>query len=147
MGRWKEGLMFDGIEPMPWLKSAANWFPNTEEIQPDEMRTTFMGSSPSISPGQMNTLIFVELGKGESFIFDIGEGSISRYIACRLAVNELNNIFITHLHVDHFGTPPYLYMFSAWSGLWHEPLRVNEPSGRTEKDGVAYMVDGMKLGR
>ena len=34
-GRWKEGLLFDGISPQPWLKSAANWFPNTEEIQPD----------------------------------------------------------------------------------------------------------------
>src|SRR5262245_31770493 len=22
VGRWKEGLMFDGVEPMPWLKSA-----------------------------------------------------------------------------------------------------------------------------
>ena len=27
MGRWKEGLLFQGIAPMPWLKSAANWFP------------------------------------------------------------------------------------------------------------------------
>jgi hypothetical protein len=34
MGRWKEGLTFDGVAPMPWLKSAANWFPKTEEIQP-----------------------------------------------------------------------------------------------------------------
>lgn len=25
MGRWKEGLTFDGIEPMPWMKSAAKW--------------------------------------------------------------------------------------------------------------------------
>ena len=24
MGRWKEGLLFEGIEPQPWLKSAAN---------------------------------------------------------------------------------------------------------------------------
>jgi hypothetical protein len=27
MGRWKEGLLFEGVRPMPWLKSAANWFP------------------------------------------------------------------------------------------------------------------------
>lgn len=144
LGRWKEGLMFEGIEPMPWLKSAANWFPNTEEIQPEEMRITFMGSSPTIRPGQMNTSIFVELGNGDSFIFDIGEGAIANYMACRLSLNELNNIFITHLHVDHFGSLPYLYMFSAWGGRWHEPLRVTGPSGRTEKDGVAYMIDGMK---
>lgn len=38
MGRWKEGLVFEGIEPMPWLTSAANWFPNAEQVQPNEMR-------------------------------------------------------------------------------------------------------------
>ena len=32
MGRWKEGLLFEGVKPMPWLKSAANWFPGTEEV-------------------------------------------------------------------------------------------------------------------
>ena len=50
LGRWKEGLMFDGIAPMPWLKSAANWFPGTEEVQPDEIRVTFMGSLPAAPP-------------------------------------------------------------------------------------------------
>ena len=29
-GRWKEGLMFEGVRPMPWMKSAANWFPGTK---------------------------------------------------------------------------------------------------------------------
>ena len=46
MGRWKEGLTFDGVAPMPWLKSAANWFPKTEDVQGNEKRVTFMGSSP-----------------------------------------------------------------------------------------------------
>jgi hypothetical protein len=46
LGRWKEGLMFEGIAPMPWLKSAANWFPGTEEVQPSEIRVIFMGGSP-----------------------------------------------------------------------------------------------------
>jgi hypothetical protein len=27
LGRWKEGLLFEGISPQPWLTSAANWFP------------------------------------------------------------------------------------------------------------------------
>ena len=59
MGRWKEGLLFQGIAPMPWLKSAANWFPRTENVQPDEMRIIFMGTAPFIRPGQMNTSILV----------------------------------------------------------------------------------------
>jgi len=45
MGRWKEGLTVDGVAPMPWLKSSANWFPKTEEVQTNEIRVTFMGSS------------------------------------------------------------------------------------------------------
>jgi hypothetical protein len=41
MGRWKEGLLFDGIAPTPGLKSAANWFPRMEKLGPDECRWLF----------------------------------------------------------------------------------------------------------
>ena len=140
---WKEGLLFDGVEPMPWLVSAANWFPRTEKVQPNEMRITFMGTSPVIRPGQMNTSIFVELGNGDNFIFDIGEGSIANYAAAGLALNELTKVFITHLHVDHFGSLPYLYQFGGWAGRWHEPLVVYGPSGSREEFGTKWMVEGM----
>jgi ribonuclease BN (tRNA processing enzyme) len=141
MGRWKEGLLFDGIEPQPWLKSAANWFPNTEEINPNEMRVIFMGTSPSIRPGQMNTSILVQLGNGENFVFDLGEGSISNYVAAGIALNQIDKVFITHLHVDHFGSLPYLWMFGTWAGGWHEQLTVYGPSGRTPDYGTAKMVE------
>lgn len=143
-GRWKEGLLFEGVKPMPWLKSAANWFPGTEDVQPEEMRVTFMGTSPSIRPGQMNTSIFVELGNGDKFVFDMGEGAVSNYVAARVALNEINHVFITHLHVDHFGSLPYLWMFGTWAGGWHEQLTVHGPSGRTPEYGTKAMVDGMR---
>ena len=143
-GRWKEGLLFEGIRPMPWVKSAANWFPGTEEVQPNEIRVIFMGSAPIIRPGQMNTSVFVQLGNGENFVFDIGEGSIANYTASRFALNELDKIFITHLHVDHFGSLPYLYVFGGWAGRWHERLQVYGPSGRTPEYGTKAMIDGMK---
>jgi ribonuclease BN (tRNA processing enzyme) len=145
LDRWKEGLLFEGISPQPWLKSAANWFPNTEEIQPNEMRIIFMGTSPSIRPGQMNTSILVQLGNGENFVFDIGEGSIANYPAAGLALNEIDKVFITHLHVDHFGSLPYLWMFRTWAGGWHDRLHVYGPSGRTPDYGTAKMVEGMKM--
>jgi ribonuclease BN (tRNA processing enzyme) len=144
MGRWKEGLLFEGISPQPWLTSAANWFPGTEDVQPHEMRITFMGTSPMIRPGQMNTSIYVELGNGDNFIFDIGEGSVANYVAARVALNQLNNIFLTHLHVDHYGALPYVWMFGTWNGGWHTPITVHGPSGRTPEFGTKAMVDGMK---
>ena len=81
----------------------------------------------------MNTSVFVQLGNGENFIFDLGEGSIANYLAGGFALNELDKVFITHLHVDHFGSLPYLYMFGGWSGRWHKPLQVYGPSGRTPR--------------
>jgi len=92
MGRWKEGLLFQGINPTPGLASAANWFPRTEEVGPDELRITFMGTAPFIRPGQMNTSIFIELGNGDNFVFDIGEGSVANYISAGLALNQLDKI-------------------------------------------------------
>jgi ribonuclease Z len=44
----REGLMFEGINPTPGLKSAANWFPRTEKLGPDEIRIIFMGTAPFI---------------------------------------------------------------------------------------------------
>ncbi len=47
-----------------------------------KMRVTFMGTAPNIRPGQVNTSIYVELGNGDNFVFDMGEGAVannSRY--------------------------------------------------------------------
>jgi len=103
-----------------------------------------MGTAPFIRPGQMNTSIFIELGSGDNFVFDIGEGSVANYISAGLALNQLDKIFITHLHVDHFGALPWLYMFGRWAGRWHKPLRVHGPSGRSPEYGTAHMVEAMK---
>lgn len=144
-GRWKEGLLFEGIEPQPWLKSAANWFPNTEQVQPNEMRIHFMGTAPMIRPGQMNTSIWVMLGNGDNFAFDLGEGSVANYVASGIALNEIKKVFITHLHVDHYGALPYVWMFGTWAGGWHENLQVWGPSGATEEYGLNTMIEGMKM--
>ena len=145
MGRWKEGLLFEGIEPQPWLKSAANWFPNTEQVQPNEMRIHFMGTAPMIRPGQMNTSIWVMLGNGDNFAFDLGEGSVANYVASGIALNEIKKVFITHLHVDHYGALPYVWMFGTWAGGWHERMRVWGPSGATDEYGLDTMIEGMKM--
>lgn len=144
MGRWKEGLTFDGVAPMPWLKSASNWFPKTEEVQPEEIRVTFMGSSPLPRPGQMGTSVYVELGNGDNFIFDMGPGSIANYLAAGVPLNRMNNIFLTHLHWDHVATVPYAYMFGAWGGRWHETFRVTGPSGSKPEYGISHMMEHMK---
>jgi len=75
--------------------------------------------------------------------FDFGPGCLRNIIALQVPVPLVNDIFLTHLHVDHYGELPYLYGFAPWLGRW-SPLRVYGPSGREPDEGTAAMIEGMK---
>src|SRR5271166_6836701 len=121
------------------LKTAGyTFFPGTEELGDDEMRISFIGSAP-LPPtrDQAGTAIMVELGNGKRFFFDFGSGCMRNLVALQVPLQLVNDIFFTHLHVDHYADLPYLFAFAPWMLRW-KPLRVHGPSGRTEKDGIKY---------
>jgi ribonuclease Z len=134
----------DYFTPTPSVRSRNNYYPNSEKLGPDEMRISFMGSTP-FPPrrDQAGTCIMVELGNGDSFFFDFGPGALRNIISMGHSQQLVQDIFITHLHVDHYHDLSYLLPFSAWSGRY-TPLRVHGPSGRTPDLGIQGMVDGMK---
>jgi ribonuclease Z len=131
-------------KPTKYMKSRNNYFPTAETLGPDEMRISFMGTSPwPPRRSQAGTCIMVELGNGKRFYFDFGPGCIRNIMAMQVPAQEINDIFITHLHIDHYHDLSYLLPFRAWSG-GYLPLRVHGPSGRTEDLGVRGMIKGMK---
>jgi len=140
------GLQFPPYyKPTPSVRSRMNYFPGSEQIGKDEMRISFVGSCP-FPPrrDQAGTCIMVELGNGDRFFFDFGPGCVKNILAMGVPVPAINDIFITHLHVDHYHDLSYLLPFSAWAGRWKMPLRVTGPSGRTPELGTKGMVAGMK---
>jgi ribonuclease BN (tRNA processing enzyme) len=122
------------------MKNASQYYPGMETLGPDEMRVTFMGSSPVPRSNQSGTSIFVELGNGDSFIFDMGPGCVHNYTGLGVPFPKINDIFLTHLHVDHWGEIPYVVMFGANYGRV-DPLRVYGPSGRTKDLGTAAWAE------
>ena len=51
--------------PTPYLVSNNIYYPGQEEIGPDEMRISFIGSTPiPVTRAQAGTCIMVELGNG-----------------------------------------------------------------------------------
>ena len=50
---------------------------------------------------QVTSSVFVELGCGESFVFDAGMGCQINYSAMQVASSKMRKIFLTHLHGDH----------------------------------------------
>jgi ribonuclease Z len=130
--------------PTPSVKNRNNYFPQGEPLGPDEMRIIFMGSNPwPPRSSQAGTCMMVELGSGKRLFFDFGPGCLRNIVANQVPVPEINDIFITHLHIDHFGDLPYLWQFAPFSGRW-TPLRVIGPSGRTEALGTQAMCEHLQ---
>jgi ribonuclease Z len=131
-------------QPTPSVKNKTNYFPQSEPLGPDEMRITFMGSQPwppRIS--QAGTCIMVELGIGKRFFFDFGPGCLRNIIANQVPVPEINDIFLTHLHMDHVIDIPYLWQFAPFNGRW-KPLRIIGPSSSRPELGTKAMVEHMR---
>jgi|SRR5208337_1497499 len=132
------------FRPTEHLRSNNTYFPGQEPLGEDEMRISFMGSTPfPPTRDQAGTCIMVELGDGKRFFFDFGSGCLKNIIAMQVPIQVVNDIFFTHLHLDHYADLPYLFGFAPWMARW-KPLRVHGPSGRTPRDGIKHMIEHMK---
>ncbi len=134
--------------PWPALNNRNMYLPGTEILPDGEMRISVLGSTPwPPTRSQSGTCILIELGIGEPqprrFFFDMGNGSIKNALAMQIPPKFINDIFISHLHGDHYADLPYCYPFTAWAGRW-EPLRVYGPSGATPELGTTHMVHHMR---
>jgi ribonuclease Z len=85
----------------------------------------------------------VELGDGQILFFDLGNGSMHNIVAMGVPPALVNDIFITHLHVDHYADLPYMLPFTASAGRM-KPLRVTGPSGRTPDMGTKHVIKHMR---
>lgn len=86
-------------------------FPLGEQLEPDQMRITFLGTSCIPRLAQECNSIFVEVGSGDQFIFDCGSGIIAKYNAMGIKMSQMDKIFLTHLHGDHMSDLTHIYCF------------------------------------
>lgn len=101
----------------------------TEDLRPDEMRITSLGTGmPNQRPSQAAACWLVELGNGDKFLFDLGTGSTENLAALQIPMDYLDKVFIGHLHTDHFGDFGALYVGGLINGRT-KPLRIWGPSG------------------
>lgn len=120
------------------------YYPGSEEIGPDEMRIVALGTGmPSVRPKQAAACWLVELGNGDKFLFDIGSGCHERLAAQKIPYDYINKVFFGHLHVDHMGDLPSLWLGGTVMNRL-EPLRVWGPSGATPEFGTAAAMDHMQ---
>ena len=113
-----------------------HYIPGKETLAESEMRITACGSGvPSpIRIGQGTSCILVQLGNGDTFIFDIGGGTVGNLFALGVHPAELDKVFITHYHLDHVGGIFPLYDAMGWAR--NTPLHLWGSSGYTPGLGI-----------
>jgi len=105
------------------------YYPGTEELAADEMRVIACGTGmPMPRMKQAAACFVIELGNGDKFIFDMGNGSFERIHALGIPLDYLDKVFITHPHMDHMADLATFYMTGPQNNR-SVPLRVWGPGG------------------
>jgi ribonuclease Z len=120
------------------------YVPNGEDLDPNEIRVIACGTGmPTPRPAQAAACFLVELGNGEKFIFDIGDGAGERLFALQIPTAFLDKVFIGHLHADHFGDIGSLFVSAGLAGRF-TPLRIWGPSGAKPELGTKAAIEAME---
>ena len=134
----------EGPSPVKAAKNRAAYFPQTEDLGPDEMRIISLGTAmPFQRPAQAAPSFLVELGNGDKFLFDIGTGAAERLAALQIPYDFLDKVFLGHLHADHMGDLPALWVGGTINNRT-VPLRIWGPSGSEPQYGTAAAIEGLK---
>jgi ribonuclease Z len=82
------------------------------------------------------------IGNGEKLRFDMGEGSYERIMALGILLDQLEKVFLGHLHLDHAGDLPAFY-FTGPVNNRLTPVRLWGPAGVKPEWGTKAWADHM----
>jgi ribonuclease Z len=92
---------------------------------------------------QAAACFLVELGNGDKFIFDMGEGSYERITALGIPLDQLDKVFLGHLHLDHAGDFPAFWMTRGINS-GRTPIRLWGVNGVKPEWGTKAWVEGLR---
>jgi ribonuclease Z len=106
-----------------------------------DLDVVFLGTSASAPTAARNAAALLVRRGGDRLLFDCGEGTQRQLMRSTLGLPELEQIFITHFHADHYlGLPGMLKTFSLRQR--ELPLTVYGPPGLRELFGSLQRVIG-----
>lgn len=110
-----------------------------------EIRVSLLGTgAPGPVMQRFGPSILVEAGR-HKLLFDAGRGALQRLVQLDVHWQDVDGVFLTHLHSDHVVGFPDLWL-TGWlvKPGRHRPLRVWGPAGTTQMMGhleQAYAFD------
>lgn len=95
---------------------------------PEQFRVLLCGTgSPEPSAAKAQACTVVAVG-GKVFVFDVGEGATKSLVDSDVSLSDIERVFITHFHSDHFNGLGTL-INQSWTWGRAQPLDVMGPVG------------------
>jgi ribonuclease BN (tRNA processing enzyme) len=93
------------------------------------MRLTVIGCGDAFGAGGSLQTSFYVRSSASTFLIDCGVTTLIGMRRLGLAPNDIDTIFVSHLHGDHFGGLPWLLIDAIYVSLRKRPLVVTGPRG------------------
>jgi ribonuclease BN (tRNA processing enzyme) len=93
------------------------------------MRLQFIGTGDAFGSGGRLNACFHVVGEQVNFLIDCGASSLIGLKHHRIAPNDIQAIFVTHFHADHFGGIPFFILDAQFLSKRRQPLTIAGPRG------------------
>src|SRR3990170_8877113 len=101
------------------------------------MRLTIIGCGDAFGAGGRLQTSFQVRSSRSTFLIDCGASTLIGMRRLGLEPNDIDTVFITHLHGDHFGGLPWLLIDALYVSKRTRPLVVTGPKGIEARFAIA----------
>lgn len=98
-----------------------------------QVKLTFIGSGDAFGSGGKNNTCFLVESRDCNFLIDCGATSLVGLKKLGYSSLHIDHILVTHLHGDHFGGIPFIFLDAAFVNNRDRPLSVICPEGGKER--------------
>lgn len=109
------------------------------------MRVHFLGCGDAFGSGGRNQTAYLLEDQGRLFLLDCGPAALFALKRAGFRPAALDAVLLTHLHGDHFGGLPFLFIDYLYNAPRSRPLPVAGPPGTEERvRGLMTLMYGEK---
>jgi ribonuclease BN (tRNA processing enzyme) len=96
-------------------------------------KVAFLGTGDAFSPQGRHQAGYLVRNEETCFLLDCGATTLTALKRSAMPASEIDTVFISHLHGDHFGGLPFLFLEYTYSEPRNRPLRIAGPPGTEQR--------------